>query len=152
MDRVVLSVVMVVVLGFPAFAQDPKERDYLVPALSPKHADKPKVTGWADKRIEEKLDRSLTVVRLSDGKAYLSWRLLKSDPAGAVFNLYRGIDGGSQERLNAEPISATTDFVDAKIPAEISGADIVYQIRLVVEGKEIQPVDEAVLKGGTGAT
>ena len=40
-----------------ALGEDPKERAYQVPALPPKHKDKPRVSGWAKRRVEEKLDR-----------------------------------------------------------------------------------------------
>ncbi|MBM3334285.1 silent information regulator protein Sir2, partial [Candidatus Sumerlaeota bacterium] len=63
-----------------ASAEDPKEREYFIPALHPKHKqDKPKVEGWAKHRIEEKLDRGLVATYTKDGKVYLSWRLLRSD-------------------------------------------------------------------------
>ena len=124
MRPVIASAISVGILVFTVFAQDPKERDYLVPALSPQHADKPKVKGWAGQRVEEKLDRGLTAVRLATGKVYLSWRMLKGDPSQVAFNVYRAA-GDRAEKLNTEPISATTDFIDAKIPTEISGPDIV---------------------------
>ncbi len=146
MRRVVLSVVTAVVLVFPVFAQDPKERAYFIPALSPKHADKPAVQGWAAQRVEEKLDRGLTAVRMSEGTVYLSWRMLNSDPAGAGFNVYRGIDGVSPERLNAEPILTTTDFLDGKIPGDAAKAEIRYQVKSVGEGQETGSVAETVVK------
>ena len=37
----------------------------------------------------EKLDRGLVAVQQSDGKVFLSWRLLASDPDGVAFNVYR---------------------------------------------------------------
>ena len=40
----------------------------------------------------EKLDRGLVAVQQSDGKVFLSWRLLASDPAGVAFNVYRETD------------------------------------------------------------
>lgn len=151
MSRIVMSVVMVVVLAFPAFAQDPKERAYFVPALSPKHADKPAVQGWADRRVEERLDRGLAAIRSADGKVYLSWRMLKSDAAGTAFDVYRGTDNGKLEKLNPEPLSSTTDFVDAKIPKDSTMDEIRYQVRAVVDGKEIEPSAEVVVKGEAGA-
>ncbi|HEY6123889.1 MAG TPA: hypothetical protein VIV63_04500, partial [Steroidobacteraceae bacterium] len=40
-------------------------------------------------RYMEKLDRGLVAVQQSDGKVFLSWRLLASDPDGVAFNVYR---------------------------------------------------------------
>src|SRR3954463_15125967 len=40
-------------------------------------------------RYMEKLDRGVVAVQQSDGKVFLSWRLLASDPDGVAFNVYR---------------------------------------------------------------
>ena len=116
MSRIVVSVVTVVVLVFPAFAQDPKERAYFVPALSPNMPTSPRSRAGPTQRVEEKLDRGLAAIRNADGKVYLGWRLLKSDAAGTAFNVYRWVDSGKPAKLNPEPISATTDFLDATVP------------------------------------
>jgi rhamnogalacturonan endolyase len=94
---------------------------------------KPKVTGWATERVEEKLDRGMIAVAQGDGKVYLGWRLLKTDPAAIAFNVYRGTAGGDAERLNAEPLRRTTDFVDAAPPLDRENA---WWVRPVVEGRE----------------
>jgi hypothetical protein len=36
--------------------------------------------GWAERRIEERLDRGLVVRAAGDGRAHVSWRLLRDDP------------------------------------------------------------------------
>ena len=43
-------------------------------------------------RYMEKLDRGLVAVQQSDGKVFLSWRLLASDPDGVAFNVYREME------------------------------------------------------------
>lgn len=150
MGRVIVSVISVVVLVFPALAQDPKERAYFVPVLSPKHADKPAVQGWAAQRVEEKLDRGLSAVRLADGKVYLSWRMLKGDPAQVAFNVYRWVDGDNPAALNSKPISTTTDFLDETIPSGQSEAEIAYRIQSVIDGKESGALGQAVLRPESG--
>src|SRR5512139_99425 len=93
-------VLLISVAAFTATAQDPKERDYFVSALNPQHKDKPKITGWATQRSEEKLNRGLVAMPNKDGKVYLGWRLLKSDAPGTAFNVYRSVEGGPSVRLS----------------------------------------------------
>ncbi|GIE94286.1 rhamnogalacturonan lyase [Paractinoplanes rishiriensis] len=73
----------------------------------------------------EKLDRGLVVLRSAKGN-FLSWRLLKSDPAGVAFNVYRG-----STKLNSAPITAGTNFTDASGPVGAS-----YTVRPVSGGVE----------------
>ena len=73
----------------------------------------------------ENLNRGLVSIR-SGGGNFLSWRLLKSDPAGTAFNVYRG-----STKLNSAPVTAGTDFTDAGAPA---GA--MYTVRPVLNGVE----------------
>ncbi len=79
------------------------------------------------------LDRGLVVMPGGEGKVYLSWRLLASDPKGAAFNVYRRSSDGEPEKLNDKPIAKTTDFVAA---APDNKGDWLCHVRLVVDGKE----------------
>ena len=73
-----------------------------------------------EKLCTEKLDRGVVAVRQADGSAFVSWRLLKSDPKGAAFNVYR-----NGKKLNEAPLTkGGTWFID-KQPEE--GA--VYEVR-----------------------
>ena len=73
-----------------------------------------------EKLCTEKLDRSVVAVRQADGSAFVSWRLLKSDPKGAAFDVYR-----NGKKLNEAPLTkGGTWFID-KQPEE--GA--VYEVR-----------------------
>ena len=129
-----------------AYAQDPRERAYHVPALSPKHKDKPKVSGWAKQRIEEKLNRGMLAMPNKKGQVYLGWRLLKSDAKGTAFNVYRSVEGGGPVRLNKEPVAATTDFIDEQPAPERRSS---YWVRPVQAGKELEPSEKALLKADT---
>ncbi|GAA4606166.1 hypothetical protein BJY16_005689 [Actinoplanes octamycinicus] len=73
----------------------------------------------------DNLDRGLISLRTPTGN-FLSWRLLRSDPAGVAFNVYRGAT-----KLNATPISNGTNFTDAGAPVGAS-----YTVRPVVGGVE----------------
>lgn len=124
-----------------AVAQDPAERAYHVPALNPKHKDKPKITGWAEQRVEERLHRGMVTMPTEDGKVYLGWRLLKSDAGKTAFNVYRCVEGGEPMKLNQEPVTATTDFVDEKPAPERQSA---YWVRPIVGDKELEPSERVL--------
>jgi len=106
----------------------------------PERPDKPPVEGFARQRVVEKLDRGLVAVPAGEGRIYLGWRLLGSDPSEAAFHVYRSIGGEAPERLTEAPIATTTDFVDATAPA---GAECEYTVRMVTsdgEGELSRPV------------
>jgi len=77
-------------------------------------------------RQMERLDRGVVAVLEGRGRVYVGWRLLGTEPDGIAFNVYR--DGA---RLNAEPITNSTNFVDEK-----GGPDAVYTVRAVLDGVE----------------
>ena len=115
--------------GVAVYAQDPLELLYNFEILKPSHAPKPKVEGFAVRRIEDRLDRG--VVAVDNGKGvYVSWRLLKSDPPETAFNVYRGSDA-RPVKLNAQPVAATTDFVDKN-----GKAGDLYRVAPVINGQE----------------
>lgn len=105
---------------------------------------KPLVTGWATERVTERIDRGVVAVRMSDTKTYLSWRLLKTDPANVTFDVYRTSGPGFPQKLNAEPISRTCDFTDAAMPANM---DSTYVVKPVVNGVAVnEPGASAIVK------
>ena len=66
---------------------------------------------WA--QVAEKLDRGLVAMRQADGSLYVGWRLLESDPADVAFHVYRQTgQAGAAQRLTAEPVRESTNFVD----------------------------------------
>jgi rhamnogalacturonan endolyase len=144
MIRRILLIVMLFCSVVPmAIAEDPRERKFFTPALNPKHKDKPKVRGWAKKRIDEKINRGMLAMPNKDAQVYLGWRLLKSDAKGTAFNVYRSIEGGNPIRLNKKPVVATTDFIDKK---PVTGRKSIYWVRPVINGKELEPSEKALLK------
>jgi rhamnogalacturonan endolyase len=103
-------------------------------------------------RYMERLDRGLIAVQQSDGKVFLSWRLLASDPDGVAFNVYReterpaaAADPGrsafaSQPEaktgatlLNAKPLSEVTWLLDSSARLD---RDTRYFVAAVVDGVE----------------
>lgn len=81
----------------------------------------------------ESLDRGFIAIPQSDTAVYLGWRLLKTDPAGIAFNLYRSTDGGEPVKLNEQPIIRTTNYCDDKAPLHQSN---VWSLRPVIKGQE----------------
>ncbi len=107
----------------------------ILPAATAGGADSPgarnvgaRVSGYATTRIRERLDRGVVAVRTSPTTVYVGWRLLEDDTAGTAFNIYRRIAGGKPEKVNREPIRATTDFIDSAAPG---GQCISYDVRAV---------------------
>jgi rhamnogalacturonan endolyase len=88
------------------------------------------------KREMESLDRGVIAINQGGGKIYVGWRLFGLDPGSVGFNVYRSTAGAAAVKLNASPITATTDYVD-------SGADVsksnAYYVTAVVGGAEQDP-------------
>ena len=102
---------------------------------------KPLVQGWATERVEEKIDRGMLATLNADGKVYLGWRLLRTDPTDVAFNVYRAAGGGDAVKLNAAPLAQTTDFIDPAPPADKAQ----YFVRPVSGGTERDPSEKASL-------
>src|SRR4051812_47911488 len=126
------------------------------------------VAASATTRIMERLDRGVVAVQQADGKVFLSWRLLASDPDGVAFNVYRttapapargvgrgGPGGGNfgQQReqgptmvkLNEQPLTGPTWLVD---PSPSLERETAYLVRAVVNGAEEAPSPAFVLPAG----
>ena len=107
------------------------------------------VLGWSPTRIEEKLNRGVVALPVDSGKVYLGWRLLKNDPQGVTFNVYRSTAGEEPTKLDDRPIAATTDFIDDKAPTDRPNA---WFVRAIVDGdwREAPPlVDMLASSGGS---
>ena len=96
------------------------------------------VHGWAKTRVQEKLNRGVVALRCKQG-AYVSWRLLDSDPPQVGFMVYRGVDGAEPKAITSAPITQTCDLFDRDPPKD---GTIVY--RVVPQG-EVAPAGEATL-------
>jgi rhamnogalacturonan endolyase len=94
---------------------------------------KPRVKGHAAERVRERLGRGLVAVPIGDGKVYVGWRLLETEPPEIAFNLYRRTKDAAPVKVNAAPILKTTDFTDT------AGAGAAYLVRPLLGGKEGAP-------------
>jgi rhamnogalacturonan endolyase len=90
-------------------------------------------TPASGKREMESLDRGVIAINQGGGKVYVGWRMFGLDPGSIAFNVYRATAGAAAVKLNASPITSTTDYVD-------SGADVTksnaYHVVPVVGGAE----------------
>ena len=93
-------------------------------------------------RQMEYLDRGTVAVRLDEGKAYVGWRLLGTDPEDTSFNVYRQTEGGQPEKVNAEPLRGATNLIDSNAPADTT---LAYMVRPVVGGEELPPAPTAAV-------
>lgn len=90
-------------------------------------------SGAIGQRQMERLGRGFVAVNQPDGKVYIGWRLLATDPDNIAFNVYR--DG---TRLNPEPIRDSTNFVDNN-----GSTDATYTVRAVIDGSQGPPLAQA---------
>jgi len=100
------------------------------------------VLGWAEERIEEKLNRGMLAISMGEGKVYLGWRLLKSEPENIAFNVYRSTAEQAPVKLNSHPLIKTTDFVDENAPLVKANA---WFVKPVVNGREKEACERAAL-------
>lgn len=103
----------------PAGPQDP---DYVKNA--------PKVTA---PRQMEKLGRGVVALNQGEGKVWVSWRMLGTEPDTMAFNVYRSTADGPKVKLNKDPLKDVTYYQDTGVDITKSNA---YFIRPVVDGKE----------------
>jgi rhamnogalacturonan endolyase len=114
-------------------------------------------------RIMERLSRGVVAVHQPDGRVFVSWRLLASDPAGTAFNLYRttapratgASDSGpfssrpdaaaGTTKLNPTPLAAGTWFIDASAALD---RETRYVVRAVHDGIESEPSAAFTLPAG----
>ena len=91
---------------------------------------------------EETFNRGVIAVVNDAQQVYVGWRLLKDDPAGVAFNVYRRTANGSLLKVNAAPITASTNLVDSAAPLDRENS---WFVRAVIAGREGQPSEAASL-------
>ncbi len=86
-------------------------------------------------RQMENLGRSVIAINRGDGKVFVSWRMLGTDPDEIGFILYRSTGGEVPVKLSQEPITKSTSFTDngAKLDQATT-----YFVRPVLKGREQQ--------------
>jgi len=98
-------------------------------------------------RLMEKLGRGVVAVNQGDGKVYIGWRLLGTDPDDIAFNLYRSAGDAEPVKLNKEPIAGSTNFVDTGVNLGESNS---YFVKPVLKGAEQASSPPAFLRKQEG--
>jgi rhamnogalacturonan endolyase len=99
-------------------------------------------------RQMELLTRGVVAINQGDGKAFISWRLLGTEPDAAAFNVYRSTDGAAPVKLNAEPLAKATCYQDAGVDFS---KGIAYTVRAVINGAEQDPSKPFTFAAGAPA-
>ncbi|MFA9388541.1 MAG: T9SS type A sorting domain-containing protein [Prolixibacteraceae bacterium] len=86
----------------------------------------------------ERLDRGAIAVRTNQGY-YITWRLLGNESYSTSFNIYKG-----STKLNAEPITATTTYLD-----ETAALNSQYYVKAIVNNIEIPNTTYAKILNNT---
>ena len=85
-------------------------------------------------RQMEKLDRGLIAINQGSGVGvFLSWRLLGTEPHELGFNVYRQTGHAAPDKLNHQPLTSGTNFVDRNANLDESTS---YFVRAVQAGQE----------------
>jgi rhamnogalacturonan endolyase len=86
----------------------------------------------------ERLGRGVVALPAQGFGAFISWRLLASDPPNAAFNVYRLGRDGKPFKLNQEPITTKTNWQDKY--DKVAGAPFTYSVELI-GAKATAPAD-----------
>ena len=91
------------------------------------------VTTAGAQRYMEKLGRGVVAIHQGGGRVYVGWRMLGTDPETIAFNLYRSTGGGTPVKLNGQPITQSTNYVDNAVDLSRTNS---YFVRPVLNGQE----------------
>jgi rhamnogalacturonan endolyase len=84
-------------------------------------------------RQMEKLGRGVVAINQGEGKVFVSWRMLGTDPENVAFNLYRRTGSEAPRKLTEKPLTESTNFQDSGVDTTKANA---YFVRPVISGKE----------------
>ena len=89
-------------------------------------------------RQMENLGRGVIAVNIGDArgeKVFVGWRMLGTDPNDIAFNLYRSAAEAEPVKLNDQPITQSTNYIDRDVDLSCSNS---YFVRPVVDGNELE--------------
>jgi len=97
-------------------------------------------------RWMEHLGRGVVAVRVTNAQAFISWRILGTEPTNVAFNLYRKTGTAAAVKLNNTPITAGTNWQD-------NGANFTqnnsYYVKVVTNGVEAEASASSTIKANT---
>ena len=106
------------------------------------------VTQASAQRQMEKLGRGMVAVSQGEGRVYVGWRMLGTDPDDIAFDLYRATGGGEAVKLNDQPITQSTNYVDNGVDPSRPNS---YFVKPVVNGKQQRASAPFTLKANVPA-
>ena len=86
-------------------------------------------------RQMEKLGRGVIAVRQNNDSVYVGWRMLGTDADEIAFNLYRKSGNSAAVKLNSDPITKSTNFVDAGVKFDLPNS---YFVKPILKGSELE--------------
>ncbi|QXU39955.1 rhamnogalacturonan lyase [Pedobacter sp. D749] len=86
-------------------------------------------------RQMEKLGRGVIAVRQNNDSVYVGWRMLGADADEIAFNLYRKSGNNEAIKLNHDPITRSTNFVDAGVKFDLPNS---YFVKPILKGIELE--------------
>lgn len=86
----------------------------------------------AQKQMEN-LDRGLVAVNQGQGKVFLSWRMLGTEPDDIAYNLYHQTGSSQPVKVNRQPLTAGTNFNETGVDSTQNNS---WFIKPVVNGHE----------------
>jgi rhamnogalacturonan endolyase len=96
-------------------------------------------------RLMENLNRGVIAVRTAEGKAFISWRLLGTEPDEIAFNVYRS-SGDEKIKINTHSITNVTSFTDNSADTSVT---YTYYVTAILKGKEGEESKPFTLKRGS---
>jgi rhamnogalacturonan endolyase len=92
------------------------------------------VNGAGAQRVMENLGRGVVAINQGDGKVYVGWRLLATDPDETAFNVYRLSASKRPVKINAKPVINSTNFIDKN--ADLTQTNQ-YFVKSLLKNKEL---------------
>jgi rhamnogalacturonan endolyase len=86
-------------------------------------------------RQMEKLGRGVIAVRQNNDSVYVGWRMLGTDADEIAFNLYRKSGNNEAIKINHDPITKSTNFVDAGVKFDLPNS---YFVKPILKGTELE--------------
>jgi rhamnogalacturonan endolyase len=90
-------------------------------------------------RQMERLGRGVVAVNQGEGKAFVSWRLLGTEPDSIAFNVYRATGAATPVKRNDAPLTKAASFQDTGVDFS---QPVSYTVRAVLNGLEQPPGKE----------
>jgi rhamnogalacturonan endolyase len=107
----------------------------------------PLQTTFAQRRMEN-LGRGVVAINQGEGKVFVSWRLLGTEPDDIAYNIYRASGNAAPVKLNAQPIGNVTFFQDSGVDL---AQNVSYTVRPVLNGQEQSASAPFVIPAGSPA-